>query len=111
MHERRQIWFWLAALAAFVLIVAVLRQVMLPFVAGAVVAYFLNPLADRLEKIGLGRTLATVIILGLAAVAVTTLVFLVAPLAAGQLSQFAQTLPGDLQRAQDSIEKWAAAQL
>ncbi|MFV0294500.1 MAG: AI-2E family transporter, partial [Hyphomicrobiaceae bacterium] len=68
-------------------------------------------LADRLEKIGLGRTLATVIILGLAAVAVTTLVFLVAPLAAGQLSQFAQTLPGDLQRAQDSIEKWATAQL
>lgn len=40
-----------------------LRPILLPFVSGAAIAYFLNPIADRLTKIGLSRFVATLLIL------------------------------------------------
>ena len=39
------------------LIIALLRDILLPFVAGIVIAYFLNPLADRLEALRLAAHL------------------------------------------------------
>ena len=40
-----------------------LRPILLPFVAGAAIAYFLNPIADRLSNLGMSRFLATLLIL------------------------------------------------
>ena len=51
MRVERQLWFWLAALVVLVLAIALLRDILLPFVAAIVVAYFLNPLADRLQAL------------------------------------------------------------
>ena len=48
MSLHRQILFWAGALIAFVLALYVLRDILLPFVAGLAVAYFLDPL--RLER-------------------------------------------------------------
>ncbi len=107
MGEKRQVWFWFGALAFIIAAIALLGQVLLPFVMGAVLAYFLNPVADALERMGLGRALATVVILGLASVAVFATMFFLVPLAVGQLTQLAQTLPGDLERAQLALEQWA----
>jgi predicted PurR-regulated permease PerM len=42
--------FWIAVLAAVVAAVVLLREVLLPFVAGMVLAYLLDPLATRLER-------------------------------------------------------------
>ncbi|MEZ5854692.1 MAG: AI-2E family transporter [Hyphomicrobiaceae bacterium] len=109
MGDKRQVWFWLGALAFLIATIALLGQVLLPFVAGAVIAYFLNPVADSLERLGLGRTLATVVILGLAGIAVFAIMFFLVPLAVGQLTQLAQTLPADLERAQLALEQWADA--
>ncbi len=51
--SRRQLWFWLAALVVFVVLaIALLKDILLPFVAAIVIAYFLNPLADRLQASG-----------------------------------------------------------
>ncbi|MCC7016232.1 MAG: AI-2E family transporter [Rhodospirillales bacterium] len=41
------------------LLLYLLSGVLLPFVAGLLVAYFLDPVADRLERLGCSRTLAT----------------------------------------------------
>ena len=41
----RPIVFWIAMLAAVISAVVLLREVLLPFVAGMVLAYLLNPLA------------------------------------------------------------------
>ena len=77
MSLRRQVIFWLAALAAFVAIVFFLRSVLLPFVAGMLVGYFLDPVVDRLEAMGTTRTVATSIVTCLFfAVAIALIVFL-----------------------------------
>jgi len=53
---------WLAIVAIAALLIYVLSGVLLPFVAGMVAAYFLDPVADRLETLGLSRTLSTLVI-------------------------------------------------
>lgn len=107
MQGNRYIGFWLAALLGALVLLALLRDILLPFVAGATIAYFLNPVADRLGRCGIGRTGAAILIVLLAAVAIgLALVFLV-PMAVSQLKQFAATLPADLDRLKMALEAWA----
>lgn len=54
--------WWGVSLAVFILLLVVLSDVLTPFLMGAAIAYFADPLADRLEARGLSRVLATVII-------------------------------------------------
>ncbi len=58
MTLQRQLLFWLGALAAFILLVWLLHEMLLPFVAGTALAYLLNPAADRLEGLGIPRIVA-----------------------------------------------------
>ena len=58
-----RIAFWIGALLLPVLLFRLLSGVMLPFVAGLVLGYLLNPVANRLERAGLNRLGATVLIL------------------------------------------------
>lgn len=58
-----QMRFWLVGLALFLAALYVLSGVLTPFVAGLAVAYFLDPLADRLETIVKSRVAATALIL------------------------------------------------
>ncbi|MEI7875377.1 MAG: AI-2E family transporter [Alphaproteobacteria bacterium] len=51
--------FWLAAAAVFLLLLWLLNDILLPFVVGIVVAYFLDPVVHRLQRFGLSRTMAT----------------------------------------------------
>ena len=51
--------FWLAAAAVFLLVLWLLNDILLPFVVGMVVAYFLDPVVVRLQRLGLSRTMAT----------------------------------------------------
>jgi predicted PurR-regulated permease PerM len=51
--------FWLAAAAVFLLVLWLLNDILLPFVVGMVVAYFLDPIVARLQRLGLSRTMAT----------------------------------------------------
>ena len=55
--------FWIVALLTTILLLYVLRGILLPFVAGFALAYLLDPLADRLQRLGIGRLGATLIIL------------------------------------------------
>ena len=48
MTLQRQMMFWLAALAASILVLWLLSPILLPFIAGLALAYFLDPVADRL---------------------------------------------------------------
>ena len=51
--------FWLAMAAAFLAFLWRLNDILLPFVVGIVVAFFLNPVVNRLQRLGLSRTWAT----------------------------------------------------
>ena len=59
---RDQLKYWGIAAAVFVLALWFLGDVILPFVLGGAVAYFLDPVADRLERMGASRALATALI-------------------------------------------------
>jgi len=100
MTVQRQIGFWIAALAATVLLLFALRGILLPFVAGFALAYLLDPLADKLQRIGLGRLGASLLILVLfVLIFIVTLVILV-PFAAQQVGAFVERLPAYVARLQ-----------
>ncbi len=94
MSLKAQIIFWLVALGVVVLAMWLLGEVMTPFVAGMVLAYFLDPLADRLEEWGLPRLAATSLIMAVAVSVFIVAFVLLAPLLAQQLTQFMERAPG-----------------
>ena len=51
--------FWVAAAVVFLLILWLLNDILLPFVVGIAVAYFLDPVVGRLQRFGMSRTWAT----------------------------------------------------
>jgi predicted PurR-regulated permease PerM len=100
MSVGRQLSFWLAALVAVALALFLLRDILLPFVAGLALAYLLDPIADRFERLGLGRLGATLLILGLFVLAVVLLLVLAVPFVANQLTAFIGRLPAYVLRLQ-----------
>lgn len=111
MRTERHLIFWLAALALLILAIGLLREVLLPFVLGIVLAYFLNPAVDRLDQMGLGRTGATVaVVTGMALVAAVLAIYL-APLLLAQMQGLAVALPGELERLRAGLDAWAKTRL
>jgi predicted PurR-regulated permease PerM len=65
MTVQRQAKLWLIILAVSLLLLWLLSTILLPFVLGMAIGYFLDPVADRMERWGLSRTVsAAVIIVG-----------------------------------------------
>jgi predicted PurR-regulated permease PerM len=56
---------WLAALVGFVVLLWLLSGVLLPFLVGAAVAYFLDPAVRRLTALGVPRTVAAILMIAL----------------------------------------------
>ena len=74
-----QLKYWGLAAAIFLVALWWLGDVILPFVLGGAVAYFLDPVADRLEAMGASRALATGIITLVALLIFVVLLLLVVP--------------------------------
>ncbi len=108
---RRQIIFWVIAAAGFGLFLFVFSSILLPFVAGMILAYFLDPVADRLQAVGLSRVAATVaILIGFLLVFVMALM-IVLPVLATQASDFIERLPDYLTQFQALIGNFDPAWL
>lgn len=95
--------FWLTALAAVVLVLWVLGQVLLPFVAAMALAYLLDPLTTRLQHAGASRPLAALAIIGFVILAFIVLILLIAPIVIGQLSGLIENIPGYVRKVQGLI--------
>lgn len=89
----RQALFWLAGTAAFLAALHVFSPILLPFVAGTAIAYFLDPAADWLERRGLWRWLAAALILALFFAAGVAALAVLAPLIQAQLVELVRSLP------------------
>ena len=114
MIARWQPVFWVALLIAFFLAIWLLSEILLPFVAGIAIAYMLDPLADRLTRLGLRRWLASVILIILAILALLLVLVLIEPLLQRQVSEMVQRLPNLIKRAQllgDRLVALAQAEL
>jgi predicted PurR-regulated permease PerM len=98
-----QVAFWLAALAVIVLLLWLLSEILLPFVAGAAIAYLLTPVTDRLERLGVNRLAAALSIITLVVMAIVVVILLVAPILGGQLTSFIDNIPGYVTRLQSLL--------
>ena len=96
----RQMTFWVLTLLAGVVALYILREILLPFVAGMAVAYLLDPLANRLERLGVNRLFASVVIIGAFVLAFVILILLFVPVIIGQLGAFVEKLTGYVERLQ-----------
>jgi len=103
MSLTRQVTFWAITIAVFGLILWLLHDVLLPFVAGLVLAYLLNPLANRIERAGAGRLIAALTIVGGFVLGSLLLIILVAPLLGNQLTALIAKLPAYLGRLQELV--------
>src|SRR4029450_11404810 len=106
MRVEKQLWFWLAGVIVVVLAIATLKDILLPFVAGIVGAYFLNPLADRLQAYGMKRTWAAILIVGVAAVLLALALVLLVPILVEQVRQLVTALPAETERFKGFGERW-----
>src|SRR5215468_8793476 len=100
---RGQVRFWAITAIVLALFLYLFSEILLPFVAGMVLAYFLDPVADRLQRLGVSRFMAAILILvGFIVVLVFALIIIV-PILASQLSDFTGRLPQYLSRLQELI--------
>jgi predicted PurR-regulated permease PerM len=90
---REQVRYWGVAAAVFVLALWFLGDVLLPFVLGGAVAYFVDPIADRLERAGLSRPGATAVITVGAILLFLVMLLAVIPTLIYQLIDLVQVLP------------------
>jgi predicted PurR-regulated permease PerM len=88
-----QIRYWGIATAAFLVILWFLGDVILPFVLGGAIAYFLDPVADRLERLGASRAVATTVITLSAVLIFVLMALLVVPLLVQQAVSLFETAP------------------
>ena len=103
MTFERQVVFWLALFLLLVLLLWLLSEILLPFIAGAAIAYLLTPVTDRMERLGVNRLAAALLIITVVVMAIVLVILLVAPILGGQLSSFIDNIPGYVTRLQSLL--------
>jgi len=91
---KRQVIFWATVLLVFVAFLYIFSSILLPFIAGMTIAYFLDPVADRLERLGLSRLMATIVILVAFVIVFALALVILIPVLINQFNDFAQRVPG-----------------
>lgn len=104
---KRQIQYWALALGVLILVLWFLGDVLLPFILGAVVAYILNPVAEKLANKGFSRPAATALITLSAALIFVLTTLLVAPAIVSQAISLFESGP-DLF---NSLSEWLSKTL
>ena len=90
---RDQAKYWGIAAAVFLVVLWGLGDVILPFVVGGAIAYFLDPIADRLQRAGLSRVAATTVISVVMLLVAVALVLAVIPTLINQLTALVNAAP------------------
>jgi predicted PurR-regulated permease PerM len=96
----RQMTFWVLTLAASILVLWMLREILLPFVAGMALAYLLDPLANRLERLGVNRLAGSLVLIGAVVLVFVVLILIFVPILTTQIGLFFEKLPGYVSRLQ-----------
>jgi predicted PurR-regulated permease PerM len=101
----------LAIIVVIGLLVWLLAPVLMPFAVAAMLAYLGDPLANRLEKLGLGRTLAVSIVFVVLILAIAAALLLLVPLIARQIENLVQNFPHYMEWGRDKALPWLQARL
>lgn len=86
-------WFWAGVVVVVIALIYLFQAVLLPFVAGILLAYLLDPPVNRLTKLGLGRGWATLAVLLVFAILLVGVVLLVVPMLQQQITDLITKMP------------------
>ncbi|MFD0857696.1 AI-2E family transporter [Roseovarius aquimarinus] len=100
-----QLKYWGIAAAVFFVVLWALGDVILPFLIGAAVAYFLDPLADRLESVGLSRALSVAVITVLGILIFVATVLVVVPTLSNQATALVESAPELSRKLQEFVTR------
>jgi predicted PurR-regulated permease PerM len=100
---QKQMWFWGVGFLLFAAVLWGLGDTLLPFVLGAAIAYFLDPVADRLETLGLGRAVSTTIIGVGVVLGFVVALLLVVPTLLSQARELIEGAPALISRLQELL--------
>lgn len=100
MSIERQVLFWAVVFAALGYALHVLGSTVTPFAAGLALGYLLDPVVCKLERLGLNRLGAALLILVVFVSVFVVILIVVAPILSSQLVIFAQRLPSYAMRLQ-----------
>ncbi len=100
-------WFWILLAATTVLLLVLLQPILMPFVAGALIAYLADPLVDYLEalkippanKLSRGAAVTIVFVVSFGLILLCLLILI--PLLETQVRRFAEVLPGYVRQTLD----------
>ncbi|MGZ5147496.1 MAG: AI-2E family transporter, partial [Burkholderiales bacterium] len=99
-------------LAALVAVIWLLHEILFPFVAGMALAYLLDPLANRIERLGVNRFMATFLMMGAFTLVVIFLAVSIVPVLAVQFAALIDKIPSYTARLQellaDPSKSWIA---
>lgn len=111
MTLQRQWLVWCSVGITLILLLWLLKSILLPFVAGLAVAYFLDPSADWLEEKGLSRMAATSIIsIGFTILAIVLLLVL-GPLIYDQAVRLLESLPDVIDQVRSLVAQFSEGRL
>ncbi len=104
-------WQLFAIAAVIVYLIWLLSPVLMPFAVAAMLAYLGDPLADRLERLGLNRAWAATIVFMVLMVVLVGVLLLLIPLIARQVENVIENLPRYGEWAQGTAWPWLQARL
>ena len=110
-HETSRRWQLLAITAVIVFLIWLLAPVLMPFALAAMLAYLGDPLADRLQRLGMGRTWAVSIVFTVISVVVVGVLLLLIPLIQRQFQNLAENLPHYVEWVRTTALPWVQAKL
>lgn len=93
MPWQRQAIYWALAFLCFLAFIYIFSGILLPFVAGMVLAYVLDPVADWFEKCGFSRLLATITILAIFLLIFVLALLIILPLLSKQAGDLIAKIP------------------
>jgi predicted PurR-regulated permease PerM len=86
-------WQMLALVAIVVFLLWLLAPVLMPFAIAAMLAYLGDPLADRLQRLGMGRSLAVSIVFSVLVLLIVGSLLLLVPLIQRQVANVYENVP------------------
>jgi predicted PurR-regulated permease PerM len=91
--SKNRLWLWVLLLISFCYGLYALHGILMPFIAGFMVAYLFNPLVARLEKYRLQRTFSTALLIFAFFIALGGGIFVALPFLKQELLKLAHTAP------------------
>jgi predicted PurR-regulated permease PerM len=93
------------------LFIWLLAPVLMPFAVAAMLAYLGDPMANRLERLGIGRTLAVSIVFVVLILVIVATLLLLVPLIARQIENLVQNFPRYVEWGRDIALPWVQTKL